>query len=517
MRITPHRGILGIVVLGSLLIYAHTTARYGQALAVADAHLYYTHAHSWYFDGDCDYANNLAANPKLEVRNYYLAQRSPTGRVVNVFPCGWSVVALPFVVLADAVTALHNAVFDADVARDGFTTYYRTIVPLGHVLIGIAGLLAAYAMAARYFSRTIAASAAALVWLGTNVGYFIGIEPTLSHASSLGFVSLMIYAADTIHRAGWSLSRATGLGLSCGMMMAVRHQNFVWLIIPIMLLGAPAVAAAFRRIVGASSKDAYPRGLKPAARSAGTGPARRRAARYADSNLARRRTARWPKKDLEFGCSPKPCGDALFPSPLTKGGYRGVSDRPVRAFALAVLAMGIAAACLVPQVLVNLSTYGTVTSNLAEYAPDWLNPEVGRDLIANPGGLFVMYPLTAVALIGVIGWVWRNRHLPLARAVAVGFVALLYVNACAAGGPSRRYACCLVIWVLGLAAVMQWARRARWRAAVAAVLIGGFCLRNMAMIFLVDRGLLPRHILTAVPLEPPDVLGAMARWLAVLL
>ena len=61
-------------------------------------------------------------------------------------------------------------------------------------------------------------------------------SPVTTHTSSFGFVSLMILCADSIRISGWSFPRSAGLGLGCGMMVAVRFQNFVWLAVPVVLL-----------------------------------------------------------------------------------------------------------------------------------------------------------------------------------------------------------------------------------------------------------------------------------------
>ena len=228
--------ILASVVLGTLALYGYTTVRYGHTFFTSDAYLGYTHAHSWYFDGDADYANNMLGAPGFGVADYYAARQSSNGHVIHFWPCGWSIVALPFVALADVATLTHNAIFQSELPRDGFSVYYRAIVPLGHVFLGIAGLLAAYALAARYVDRPRAAVATGIVWLGTNVGYFISVEHTMTHAASMSFVTMMLWVVDTIRISGWNLRRAMGLGVCAGMMMAVRHQNIVWIIVPAAVL-----------------------------------------------------------------------------------------------------------------------------------------------------------------------------------------------------------------------------------------------------------------------------------------
>ncbi|MCH8149712.1 MAG: hypothetical protein IH987_17280 [Planctomycetes bacterium] len=431
-----HRWILGGVVLATLAGYAETTARFGHALAVADAHLYYTHAHSWYFDGDCDYRNNIAENRALEVRAYYLRQQSPAGTVVNVFPCGWSLVAMPFLALADGLTIAHNSVADAQIPRNGHSVYYRAVVPLGHVLVGLLGILASYAVAARYFSKLIAAISVACIWIGTNASYFISVEPTISHAASLGFVAMMIWASDTIHRDGWSLARAVVLGLACGMMMAVRHQNIAWIVVPILLLG-PRLG-----------RDAW----------------EGRCGRFSPWKL-----------------------------PL-----------------ITVLA---AALCLVPQVGVNLATHGSVFGALPGFMPDWLHPAIWRELLAPRTGLFVLYPLSAVCLLGAIAMAWQKRHSPLNRALAVGVAAILYLNACAAFGPPRRYACCFIVFVLALAATIHWAGRSKWRIVLLGLLVSSAIARNMALMVLADRCLVDRDLFTATSTQTWGFAGNLSRLL----
>jgi len=232
-----HRPLLALLVLIPLGLYACTIGRYGDAFSSADGHLYYLHAHSWYFDGDCDYANNLRLDPKLRARDYYLAQRSVRGQALNVFPCGWSVIALPSLALADLMTVVHNSVAGSSLPRDGFSAYYRAVVPLGHVLLGIAGLLVSYRFTCRYFSQTIAAAATLLVLLGTSVIYFVSFEPTMSHAGSFALVAMMVATTDVIFWKGWTLWRAVGLGVSMGLAAALRHQDIVWAAVPVVLLG----------------------------------------------------------------------------------------------------------------------------------------------------------------------------------------------------------------------------------------------------------------------------------------
>ncbi len=250
-RVETHHLILAGVAGAALLLYAYTTMRYGDTFMTADSYLYYVHAHSWYFDGDADYENDLLAAPRFAARQVYLSLRSADGHVVIIHPCAWSVVSFGFIALADGVTVLHNALLHAHLPRDGYSGYYIAIVPLAHVLVGLMGLLAAYAVAARYYGKTISAVATSLVWIGTNVCYFISVEPTMAHAASMAFIAMMIWVVDTIRRRGFTLQRACLLGLTCGMMTAVRYYNIVWVVVPAVLIGPSLVSDCLRRRPGA--------------------------------------------------------------------------------------------------------------------------------------------------------------------------------------------------------------------------------------------------------------------------
>ena len=400
--------ILAGMVAGILLLYLHTSARNGHSFRTVDGYLYYTHAHSWYFDGDCDYENDMRLAPGFTAHRHFL-QRSPggQGRVRNSLPCAWSVIALPFVAIADLMTVLHNTTLGTDIARDGYTGYYRAIVPLAHVLTGIAGLLIGYAIVARYFSKTIAAVATAVVWCGTNVIYYVSIDPTMSHAASMTFVTGMIWMADTIRRSGWSVRRAAGLGLCCGMMVATRYQNIAWMILPTVLLAPPLAAGVVR-------------GRPGLGRDAG----------------------------------------------------------------LVALAVALATLCFVPQIIVNVSSEGAVVGHVTTWTPHWFEPRFARELLAESTGLWTVYPLTAAGLIGAVVCACRRRGSALPMTMVAGFVAILYLNACWPWAHSpRRYVCCMAVFGLGLAAVLEWASHSRLRIACAAVVLGTLCARSATMLF----------------------------------
>ena len=403
-----HRFILAGVVAGALLLYGQTVARCGHTFRMTDAYMYYSHARSWYFDGDCNYENDLQiAPPAFKHRDFYLAWRTADGRVMNVFPCAWSVIALPFVALADGLTCTHNALTGAALPRDGYSAYYLALVPLAHVLLGVVGLLAGYALLARYFSKMVAAVSIAIVWCGTHVAYYVSMDPTSTHAAAMAFVTGTAWTADTIRRDGWSVRRAALLGLCCGMMVAVRYQEIAWVAVPIVLLLPRLVADVVQR----------------------------------------RPHAGWH-------------------------------------VALAGLAIGVAAVCFIPQLVVNLSTEGTLVGHVRTWTPHWWTPEFVRELFASRTGLFTIYPLAAFGIGGAGVCFARTRRCRLPTALLAGFALLLYINACWPWAHSpRRYVCGMLVFALGIATALEWAARSRRRSLAIALVLGVLCIVNVARLF----------------------------------
>ena len=180
---------------------------------------------------------------------------------------------------------------------------------------------------------------------------------------------------------------------------------------------------------------------------------------------------------------------------------------------LPLIAVLAAALCLAPQVGVNLATHGSVFGTLPGLMPDWLHPALWRELFADPTGLLVLYPLSAVCIVGAIALAWRKRHFPLTRALAAGVVAILYLNACAAFGPSRRYACCFTAFVLALAATIHWAKRSAWRTVLLGLFVSAAIARNVALMVLVDRCLVDRDLFTATPNQSLGLASDLTRLL----
>ncbi len=98
----------------------------------------------------------------------------------------------------------------------------------------------------------------------------------------------------------------------------------------------------------------------------------------------------------------------------------------------------------------------------------------------------------------------------MATGLLLAFSLHVCVYACAfVPGYSRRYVTCAVVFVPGLAAVIDWAGRARVRAVVVGVIVAACCARQTTLLVLVDLGIISRRTINDLTSYVPDVMGGL--------
>ena len=68
------------------------------------------------------------------------------------------------------------------IALDGTGYVYQATTLIGSTTYGFIGILLVYRSCRHFFSRSSSASAAILIWLATNLVYYMVAEPSLSPA-----------------------------------------------------------------------------------------------------------------------------------------------------------------------------------------------------------------------------------------------------------------------------------------------------------------------------------------------
>ena len=118
------------------------------------------------------------------------------------------------------------------VSVDGFSYLYQSAIAIGSIVYGTAGLWLGFLTASRFYPKT-ALAATILIWFGTNVVYYMLLEPSMSHMCSLFAMSLFLYLwiqwRPVVERTHWLT-----LGLVGGLIAIVRQPDSTILILPVL-------------------------------------------------------------------------------------------------------------------------------------------------------------------------------------------------------------------------------------------------------------------------------------------
>jgi hypothetical protein len=379
---------------------------------------YFAYLHSLSFDHDLDFTNDY--HYWLDVRKYadiasLLKPNPATGLPINEAPIGTALLWAPAFALAHGGVLAARAL-GARVAADGYSQPYIAAVCYASYFYGWAGLLLAYGLLRRFCDQFLAALATLTIWLGTSAFFYMIIAPPWSHAASLFTVALFTTVwFRTRAPEGRTWRQWALLGFCAGLMMMVREQDALFLLLP-------AVETLFRlaRLWRGSAGAAL----------AAIWPAQRRLA----------------------------------------GGW--------------ALMLGVALVTFTPQLIAYWVLGGRLgpSSTVGEKL-NWLSPHALDVLLSPQYGIVPWAPVVVPALIGLALLARRDRELALALLIA--FAAQMF----AAGAYStwqgkssfgqRRFVNCTLLFIVGLGALLQWARARGTRPAL---------LTAMAAVFVAWEG-----------------------------
>jgi hypothetical protein len=209
----------------------------------ADEIEYFSYLRSAVFDRDLHFEN--------EYRYFY--ERDPQGlagfkstfldrreeatlRPINFGSLGAALLWSPFYLLAHLLVLVARAL-GAGVAADGFSTPYLLAVGLGSASWAFAGLLLTHRILTRWagVTETAATLAAAALWLGSPLLYYVTLAPGFAHACGFFAVSLMVFLflrARERGEEGPRLPDWAAVGAAVGLCALVRDQEGLLIIIP---------------------------------------------------------------------------------------------------------------------------------------------------------------------------------------------------------------------------------------------------------------------------------------------
>jgi hypothetical protein len=222
--------ILVTLYIASALAFVATIPlpRIDNQLVGSDGTFYYAYLPTVWLDGDLDFTNQYRylIGPGRDS----IAGFTPKGLPVNAYPVGPALLWSPFFLAAHLIVLVLRAL-GATIPADGMGYPYQAVTLLGSITYGAIGLWLIYRLCRRRFGPSPSVAAVALLWLGSNVLYYMVAEPSMAHTSSLFALGLFFYLWDGQRGEGTGREWLV-LGLAGGLAVLVRVPDAVFVVLP---------------------------------------------------------------------------------------------------------------------------------------------------------------------------------------------------------------------------------------------------------------------------------------------
>lgn len=243
------REFLLIITVCGLLLYSFAYFENCFGLPIrADGSGYYAYLPAYVIYGD----------PSLEelARNHYggsfpvktgIRRYEPTGRYLDRFGVGTSVMMLPFFLLAHGITMITRSPVDRhrfSYPADGYSFFYQHFAGLAGLFYLIVGVVLLRRSLERYFSEGITLATVLVLLFGTNLLHYGTGESVLSHAYSFSLFSALLYLVPKWYERPDSTTLSVLLGGVAGLIPLVRVPNALVLIfVPLFRISCAGEAA----------------------------------------------------------------------------------------------------------------------------------------------------------------------------------------------------------------------------------------------------------------------------------
>ena len=228
-----------MVAICAVSIYAMTcmTDCFGPPIR-ADGVGYYIYLPSLLIYGDLSFNDVADASFEGDIPGWAGLRRIPeTGRYVNKYPIGVSLLMLPFFLVAHLVTWCmvlapgQSEWMGFNYPADGFSLCYQYVAGLSGIVYFLFGLTVLKRLLVRFYSPGIVLLTLTALVFGTNLLHYASGEPVLSHAYSFFLFSLFLCVVTKWYDDPKSLKTSTCLGLIVGIIFLVRMVNVVVVLI----------------------------------------------------------------------------------------------------------------------------------------------------------------------------------------------------------------------------------------------------------------------------------------------
>jgi hypothetical protein len=207
-------------------------------LYASDEIEYFSYLRSIWFDRDLSFDNEyryfydrgIARGPGF--KETFLDLTTPTGLRYNFGTIGSALLWSPMYLVADVGVRIARARGSA-IPADGLSGPYISAVAYGSAIYGFFAILLSASVARRVLAErsrgTIPDWAAAIVWFGTPLPFYMYLAPGMAHACSAFAVAAFVAVWLRVRRR-WSAPGLMALGALAALMTMVREQDALFAI-----------------------------------------------------------------------------------------------------------------------------------------------------------------------------------------------------------------------------------------------------------------------------------------------
>lgn len=257
LRRSQGRPPLFIELFPFLMVFLLCAYRYAATMEYhwgVDDTCYYAYMPSLLLDHDLDFMNQYkTAHLEEQLPGEFFLAKTRTGHVENIFPVGSSICWAPFFLIGHCFAWLLY-LFHQGLPLDGYSRPYWEMVALGNLAYLLAGVFLCYRFLSTFFSKTFSYIVSVGMLFALAPLYYFTLDfAFVSEPLSMFFVALVFFLSLQL-RAGSGLMRMLLLGAVCGLMVIVRLQNFIYCLIPFLLMAVafhPEIRAQWRSLAKA--------------------------------------------------------------------------------------------------------------------------------------------------------------------------------------------------------------------------------------------------------------------------
>lgn len=218
---------ISLFIVGLLLFWVSSNLNFGKehwrGVLESDAKGYYAYLPATFIYKDLNFGffDSIEKNKYYDKNFFYDYRSYHNGKVIDKYYCGTAILEMPFFFAAHAVSKCSN------VAADGFSKYYCLAINFSAIFYSLFGLFFLGKLLDFYKISEVNKSIVFLaITFGTNLFYYVVVEPGMSHVYSFALVSCFLYQAKK-YIESFSLKRFFYMSILLGIIFLVRPLNLL--------------------------------------------------------------------------------------------------------------------------------------------------------------------------------------------------------------------------------------------------------------------------------------------------